>query len=513
MKTYKKKYYKPKRTFKKRGGSGAAAAHSGERFKCPLCDKTYAAMSCIYTHAEKHHPGQRLSLTHASTAVRGADAVRVRLSAERFKCPFCHKTYSAITNIYGHCRRKHPGIQMVRLTYDNTIVRPGAAAASPAAASPAAASPAASASAAAAARPASASAAAAAARPASAAAAAAAARQRVDSDDSDYNDDSLPGQPRFKCPYCSKTYSEMLKILGHCNRRHRSQPWPVLTYENTVVWPAVAASAAPVSASQARAALSAAAAAAAAAPPPGAAVAAAVAPPAAAAAAVPVRVGQLVTLTGTLKGNSHYITNPVMIPNFPTSGSKLQRNSTYMDWIDGVDKNVLDTLNGDPDTLAFKINGSFCMITKTELFDVMNNPDYIKYECSRVCKFHEDGLGGIRQSAMKAVPYLSIGSFSMFQGLVSFSDLWNIVGSRQPQQSQAYELVDADRHPMLSMASHNFLFGSGTAGERAVSAAHCQAGQDASTVYEIQILPSQSRSRAATTIQRFVRRRTHRNRP
>jgi hypothetical protein len=176
-----------------------------------------------------------------------------------------------------------------------------------------------------------------------------------------------------------------------------------------------------------------------------------------------------------------------------------------MDWIDGVDKNVLDALNGDPDTLAFKINGSFCVITKDELFTLMNNPDSIKYECSRVCKFHEDGLGGIRQSAMKGVPYLSLGSFSQFQGLVSFSDLWNIVGSRQPQQSQAYELVDTGRPPMLSMASHNFLFGPGAAGERAVSAAHCQAGQDASTVYEIRILPSQSRSRAATTIQRLLR--------
>jgi hypothetical protein len=189
-----------------------------------------------------------------------------------------------------------------------------------------------------------------------------------------------------------------------------------------------------------------------------------------------------------------------------------------MDWIDGVDKNVLDALNGDPDTLAFKINGSFCMITKSELFDLMNNPDSIKYECNRICKFHEDGLGGISRSTMKGVPYLSIGSFSQFQGLVSFFDLWYII-SHQPQLSQAYELVDAHRPHMLSMASHNFLFGPGSAGMRAVSAAHCQAGQDASTVYEIRILPihTHSRSRAATTIQRLVRghrsRRTHRNRP
>jgi hypothetical protein len=591
MKTYKKKYHQIKRTFKKRGGSGAAAAHSGERFKCPFCDKTYSAMSNIYTHCEKKHPGQPMPrLTHASTVVRGEAAVaRERLESERrsgsrrlerdqfvaangperFKCPFCDKTFTAITNIYGHCQRKHRGIPMVRLTYDNTIVRPGAAAAAPPDAPPLRASLAP-------------PAAAAPARPVSASAARQG-RERVDSDDSDYNDDSLPGDPRFKCPYCNKTYSEMMKIYGHCNRRHRSQPWPVLTYENTVVRPAVAADAAPVShrvaqlqrdlaqirrdmsVSQARAAVAADAAPArpvsaaaalrlarrmldsddsdddvhpalaaalaadrrqrqqqqfaALAPPAAAAAAAAPAPPpppvVAAAVAAPVRVGRIVTRTGTLQGNSHYITNPVMIPNFQTSGSKLQRNSTYMDWIEMEDKNVLDVLKGDPNTLAFKIGGSFCVITKDELFTLMNNPDSIKYECNRICKFDEDGLGGIRQSAEKGVPYLSLGSFSQFQGLVSFFDLWYIVVSQQPQLSQAYELVDAHRPHMLSMASHNFLFGPGAAGARAVSAAHCQAGQDASTVYEIRILPihTHSRSRAATTIQRLVRgHQTRRNR-
>jgi hypothetical protein len=426
MKTYKKKYHQKNRTFKKRGGAGAAAAHSGERFKCPFCDKTYSAMSNIYIHCEKKHPGQPMPrLTHASTVVRGAerseserrsgshrlerDQFVAANGPERFKCPFCDKTYTALTNIYGHCRRKHRGIPMVRLTYDNTIVRPGAAAlAVDAAAHPDA--------------------------PALAVDAAASrlARRMLDSDDSD--DD---------------------------------------------VHPALAAGPAA---------------------PPAAAVAVA-------AMAAPVRVGRIVTRTGTLQGNSHYIINPVMIPNFPTSGNKLQRNSTYLDWIEGDDKNVLDALNGDPDTLAFKINGSFCVITKDELFTLMNNADSIKYECNRICKFDEDGLGGIRQSAEKGVPYLSLGSFSQFQGLVSFFDLWYIVVSQQPQLSQAYELVDARRPRMLSMASHNFLFGPGAAGARAVSAAHCQAGQDASTVYEIHILPihTHSRSRAATTIQRLVR--------
>ena len=410
IKTYKKKYHQKKRTFKKRGGAGASADRGDERFKCPYCDRTFTSMSNIYSHCRTFHTDRpKPTLTRATTIVRGADAVPVRPSAarwlardqfvaangpERFKCPFCHKTYTEITNIYGHCRRKHPGIPMVRLTYDNTIVRPPADPARPVAA-------------------------------------------------------PAPPAPRL-------------------------------------------ASAAAAAAAPARPIAAAAAAAAAAAVP--------------VAAAAPVRAGRIVTRTGTLQGNRDYITNPVMIPNFPTSDSKLQRNSTYMDWIEMEDKNVLDALNGDPNTLAFKINDLFCVITKDELFTLMNNPDSIKYECNRICKFHEDGLGGISRSSMKAVPYLSLGSFSQFQGLVSFFDLWYII-SHQPQLSQAYELVDAHRPHMLSMASHNFLFGPGAAGARAVSAAHCQAGQDASTVYEIRILPihTHSRSRAATTIQRLVR--------
>jgi transposase-like protein len=390
MKTYNKKYYKKKRTLKKRGGAGAAA---DERFKCPFCDKTFSAMSNIYIHCKNKHNDQPMPrLTHASTIVRGADAVVPRPSAarwrareqfvaangpERFKCPFCDKTYTEITNIYGHCRRKHPGIPMIRLTYDNTIVR--------------------------------------------------------------------------------------------------ASPAPA------VAAPAVAA---PV-------------------------VAAAVASPVPA----PVLTGQVVSQTGTLRGNPHYITNP--IPNFPTSGDILDQRSTYVDWLDMEEKNVLDALNEIPDNLAFKLEDSFCVITKGELFTLMNNPDSIKYECNRVCEFSKDGLSGISASAMKSVPYFSIGAFSMFQGLVSFSDLWHIVVSQQSQLPQAYELVDAHRPHMASIASHNFLFGSGAAGARAVSAAHCQAGQDASDLYEIRILPiaSRSRSRAATTIQRLVRGHRSRRNP
>jgi hypothetical protein len=399
MKTYNKKYYKKKRTLKKRGGAGAAAA-GDERFKCPFCDRTYSAMSNIYIHCKNKHPNQPMPrLTHADTVVRGASVRRdwgarqidrMQIAAngpERFKCPFCDKTYTAITNIYGHCRKKHPGIQMIRLTYDNTIVRPVAAA------------------------------------------------------------PSGPAQ-------------------GDLDRRSR--------FEFRSSWARGQHGS----------------------PPPLPPAAAAVVAVSAAAPSAPIRTGQIVSRTGTLQGNSHYITNPIMIPNFQTSHNTLHPDSTYMDWVDLEDKSVLDALNENPDTLAFKINDSFCVITKGELFTLMNNPDSIKYECSKLCNFHEDGLSGISQSTIKDVPYFSISSFSQFQGLISFSDLWHIISSQQPREPKAYELVQMSRPPMLSIASHNFLCGPGSAGARAVSAAHCQAGQDASDVYEIRILPIAMRSRS-----------------
>jgi hypothetical protein len=233
---------------------------------------------------------------------------------------------------------------------------------------------------------------------------------------------------------------------------------------------------------------------------------------------------RLVRRTGALRGNDEYNPTGMPVPQFTVSRNVLNQNSHYMDWEEMDEKNVVDALNGDPYTLAFKIHHSFYVITKGKLFELMNNPVSIKYECSKLCKFETDGLSGISQSTMKSVPYLSLGSFSQFQGLVSFSDLWHIISSQQPHQSQAYELVETHRPRMLSIASHNFLFGPGAAGARAVSAAHCQEGQDASTVYEIRILPiermrsrsgsrSRSRSRthrAATTIQRLIRSRRSR---
>ena len=215
------------------------------------------------------------------------------------------------------------------------------------------------------------------------------------------------------------------------------------------------------------------------------------------------------TVTGSLQGTSDYQRNndynPALLPitNLPVSGNKLSDEDTYLDLIDGDTKHVLESLNTDPSNFAFKVHNDFYVISKDDILNVMSDANNIKYECSAVHDFSVSGFRAIETSAIKNVPYLSIRSLGItVQGLVSFFDLWNASKS----QYRAYELVRTERR-LLSTASHDFLYGTGrTAGERAVSSAHCQDGQDA-YVYELRVLPmDESKSKqAASRIQRVFR--------
>ena len=217
------------------------------------------------------------------------------------------------------------------------------------------------------------------------------------------------------------------------------------------------------------------------------------------------RVDPVVSPTGALQGNMYYNPNGLPAPHFRISESQLDPTSQYMNLIELEEQNVLDSLKADTGNFAFNILGSFYVITAHDLVRIMNNPDAIKYECRDIHDFSSSGLNEISRSAMKDVPYLSISFFTQIQGLVSFFDLWHIIFSQQQPKPRAYELVETQRGRMVSTASHNFLFGSGAAGERAVSAAHCQAGQPLTPVYEFRILPIITHSRAVTTLQRVVR--------
>ena len=207
----------------------------------------------------------------------------------------------------------------------------------------------------------------------------------------------------------------------------------------------------------------------------------------------------LISRSGSLKKNADY--NPALLPspNFPVSENKLSHESEYFDFIDGDNKNVLDSLNADQSTIAFKAHNTYYMISKEDLLNVMNDANNIKYECNEIIV--DFSFADIKRSSKRNVPYLSINSIGVeVQGVVSFFDLWTAIKSPH----RAYELVRTAR-VLPSIASHDFLYGTrGTAGERAVSSAHCQEGQDAN-VYELRILPIDPRIKTATKIQSVVR--------
>jgi hypothetical protein len=192
-------------------------------------------------------------------------------------------------------------------------------------------------------------------------------------------------------------------------------------------------------------------------------------------------------ITGSLHHNVDY--NPALLPapQFSVSKGRLYRDSTYYDLIDGEDKRVLDALVEDPTSLAFKVHTVFYVISERDMNNIMNDPNVIKYECLKV-----DSMSSIE----RRVPYFSMNSIGIpSQGAVPLFDLWTATHS--PNKVRTYELVKTARR-LPSTASHNVLYNSGAR----MSAAHCQAGQDVN-VYELRILPVDSRSKASATATRI----------
>jgi hypothetical protein len=192
-------------------------------------------------------------------------------------------------------------------------------------------------------------------------------------------------------------------------------------------------------------------------------------------------------ITGSLHHNDDY--NPALLPapQFSVSKGRLYRDSTYYDLIDGEDKRVLDALVEDPTSLAFKVHTMFYVISERDMNNIMNDPNVIKYECLMA-----DSMSSIE----RRVPYFSMNSIGIpSQGAVPLFDLWTATHS--PNKVRTYELVKTARR-LPSTASHNVLYNSGAR----MSAAHCQAGQDA-YVYELRILPVDSRSKASATATRI----------
>ena len=200
-----------------------------------------------------------------------------------------------------------------------------------------------------------------------------------------------------------------------------------------------------------------------------------------------------VLVPAVLRNNRDYKPALLPAPQFSVSNEKVYRDSEYFDFIEGYDKRVLGALDEDPTAFVFNVNTQFYVISGSNLTNVMNDPNVIKYECLRV-----DSMASIE----RRVPYFSMNSIGIpSQGAVPFFDLWTAVHSG----TRTYELVKTARL-LPSTASHNVLYNNGDR----ISAAHCQAGQDVD-VYELRILPVDrehsrtSAAMAAIKIQKVIR--------
>ncbi len=146
-------------------------------------------------------------------------------------------------------------------------------------------------------------------------------------------------------------------------------------------------------------------------------------------------------------------------------------HSIYRDLVEWADKRVFDTLHEDPMAIVFYVNKKFYCLSASSMMDLMKDPQNITYECLR-----EGSMANINRS----VPYFSINKMGIeTRGAVPFFHLWTAMHSK----NRTYELVNTKRR-LISTASHAVLYNN----ENLVSAAHCQAGQDAD-VFELRIMP------------------------
>jgi len=172
-----------------------------------------------------------------------------------------------------------------------------------------------------------------------------------------------------------------------------------------------------------------------------------------------------------LKNNKDYKPHTLPAPQFSVSKKKVTPHSIYRDLVEWADKRVFDTLHEDPMAIVFYVNKKFYCLSASSMMDLMKDPQNITYECLR-----EDSMAEIERS----VPYFSINKMGIeTRGAVPFFHLWTAMHS----ENRTYELVNTKRR-LASTATHGVLYNH----ESRVSAAHCQAGQDAD-VFELRIMP------------------------
>jgi surface protein len=188
-----------------------------------------------------------------------------------------------------------------------------------------------------------------------------------------------------------------------------------------------------------------------------------------------------------LRANDDYKPEGMPATQFRVSQNKISRDSTYVDLIDGEDKNILETLTADQSAFVFNLKNNlinksinnYLVLQLTDLVKMMNDPDIIKYECKRVSN-PGDGF----PETVRTIPYISINNLGMDErGVVPLFDLWSAINSG----TRMYEVVRTNRE-LPSIASHHVLYCHGPNISH-VSASHCQEGQNV-FVYEIKEMQS-----------------------
>ncbi len=178
-------------------------------------------------------------------------------------------------------------------------------------------------------------------------------------------------------------------------------------------------------------------------------------------------------LNGKIYKNKEYKPERMQRKRLQKSAHPVTRKDTYHDLIELEDKGVLETVNSERNTFAFKIHNEFYVISRDELINVMNDSTNIRYECPTV-----DSFVGIKMEQ----PYLNLPSIgAVITGVVSFFDLWNIIKTNSNIRHKVFELVPTDKM-LASTASHDAVYN-----HNYVSSAHCQSGQE-SRVYDIRIM-------------------------
>lgn len=173
-------------------------------------------------------------------------------------------------------------------------------------------------------------------------------------------------------------------------------------------------------------------------------------------------------VNGVLADNEEYDPDSLRPVVFPITSIELPYGQTGYDMFDLEDKKIWHELQ-KPNSFVIGMNGTYHVTSIVKIVKQMNDKNNIKYECTREYPV-PDGhpLFSVDADVNKAVPYLSINSVCVIQGVVPLFELWSAIQSGH----NAYQLVPSERGMIDFTASHHTAYRYGTW----ISSDHCQRG-------------------------------------